>query len=114
MQAVADGLMKVLPPSNLTEGGSSTPADFSCEEFLAEHSLEAFCELVWSLADHVVNKRLQEPKMFKVHVQMYVEMHEQGHWYIHVHVPVYIHVHCMCMHRNNLSSPWEPRNLAEI
>ena len=34
---------------------------------MAAHSMESFCEHAWTLADYVVNKRLQEPKMFKVH-----------------------------------------------
>ena len=37
------------------------------ESFLVEHSLENFCERIWDLADYVVNKRLHEPRIFKVH-----------------------------------------------
>ena len=48
----------------------ATSANFSMEDFMAAHSMESFCEQSWTVADYVVNKRLQEPKMFKVCIQI--------------------------------------------
>ena len=66
-QKIADRLKRVIPTNQLMD---ATSANFSVEDFMAAHSMENFCEQAWTLADYVVNKRLQEPKMFKVRMQI--------------------------------------------
>lgn len=74
-QKLADRLKRVIPSNQVLDPNST---NFSVERFLSAQSLENFCENVWTLADHVVNKRVKEPAMFKVgglHVQCYVHLY---------------------------------------
>ena len=62
-QKLADRLKRVIPSNQMLDPTSS---NFSVEKFLTAHSIETFCENAWMLADHVVNNRLKEPRMFEV------------------------------------------------
>ena len=71
----------------------SASANFSVENFLADHSMEDFCEEAWKLSDHMVNKRMKEPEMFKVRTREYQHVPTCRSKCLNLHVHVYIPVH---------------------
>ena len=65
-QAIAKGLKEVISSHQMADTGSTSSSVLLIKTFLLEHSIGAFCDQAWNLASFVVNKRMQEPRMFKV------------------------------------------------
>ena len=67
-QAIAKDLKEVISSRQMAvDNGSTSSAGLLVKSFLLEHSIDTFCDQAWNLASFIVNKRMQEPRMFKVH-----------------------------------------------